>query len=130
MKKIIKLFTVLSLIMIAFSSVSNSDSDSDSVFGDTMHAKDVFMEYETRKELLLEYFSGIGAGIGWTNVFLKNTQNKDVYCPPNSLLLSAEDLYEIYKEEYYSNKGHYDSFDHHPPAFLTIIGLTKKFPCP
>ena len=115
--------TIFGLVFLLFSSNSNLS------FGDTLSSDDVFKYYanpETKSTILL-YMDGIGQGIGWANVELNDGQK--LYCPPKDKRFTAEDMFKLYRQQYFKQKEIFDSLPYQPPAFIILQGLIKEYPC-
>lgn len=71
------------------------------------------------------YIHGVGEGYSWSNAFLAATNKKELFCPPEKLILNADNYYEMYIKEI---KDHNLKSSTQVEA---IIGgaLLRTFPC-
>jgi hypothetical protein len=108
--------TILALIIIV-GGVSPASSD--------IRLKD----YETFKDTegFKYYIYGVERGLAWANTTLFTSGSKILYCQPNELALSKEEILDILKREIDKNAGKY-TIDT-PVELILMYALMRTFPC-
>jgi hypothetical protein len=73
----------------------------------------------------LEYLSGFEDGFGWANAVLNQQHDRQIYCVPETLTLTADQVLQILRDEFKKAPNLAKS-----PVGLTIFyGLKETFPC-
>ncbi len=100
-------------------------------FGDKVSYDEIFELYSDKSTKLniLLYFKGVGTGLSWANSELDYNNKERLYCPPGDLVMTPEDYFKIYRNEYFRNKESWDAIDFQPPGWIVLEGLKTKYPC-
>ena len=78
------------------------------------------------KRLMSEGLSRVELGMSWVNVFLTENRNeRSVYCPPNTLALSGDQLVDVLRKEV---KGTPEEASR-PYGLVLLLALQKAYPC-
>ena len=79
----------------------------------------------------LLYFVGVGQGYYWANADLKERGDKELFCVPKALELTADDYTKIYERELDLFVRHHDKgIGTMNVDLLLLVGLEKTYPCP
>jgi hypothetical protein len=78
------------------------------------------------KRLMADSLARVESGMSWVNVYLaEDRKERPVYCPPNTLAPSNEELVGILRKEAEASP----SEGSRPLGLVLMLALQKAFPC-
>jgi hypothetical protein len=78
------------------------------------------------KRLMADNLSRVESGMSWVNVYLaENRKEHPIYCPPNTLAPSGEELVGILRKEAEASP----SEGSRPLGLVLMLALQKAYPC-
>ena len=100
-------------------------------FGDTKPPSEFFELYENEKtrKVVEIFFNGLVRGVTWSNTLNKNSGKTTVFCFPSKKVITAEEGFLVYKNEYLSNQETWDKLPFQPAGLILTMGLQTKYPC-
>jgi hypothetical protein len=91
------------------------------------YAEPTVQDWIKEKDNLILYVAGLGQGISWANAYLRNTQQKPIYCVPKNLNLVVENYVTIIDTQIREEpRVKMDT----PLGFVLLNGYIATFPCP
>jgi len=84
---------------------------------------------DLERELLLANFEGSAAGFGAVNNILKLENKPMLYCVPEKIILTGEQLVDILRRFVEVNRTEWPLLPKKRPADILLISLKDAFPC-
>ena len=100
-------------------------------FGDPKPPSEFFELYDNEKtrKVVEIFFNCLVRGVTWSNTLNKNSGKPTVFCFPAKQVITAEEGYLVYKNEYLRNQETWDKLPFQPAGLILTMGLQTKYPC-